>query len=256
MTFQTRTILPFAFSPSASTPSSDCASTTSASRPPAGVPTLPPSAHRATAGTARARRSRRSPRRAPSAARSRLRRGRSRSPAPSARPRPTRPRARRGEPESRGPTVSVRLRIVSYAPFVSEAARTRRSSVARRSAEGFGTRRRKARARPRHRGAAADGERGERVSSGEPFEQLVLEHLGAGIGLEPQVVLRGREERGLRNEAHDLRARRPRRRGARPRIFTVSKTRWSGVFSKFVMLIETCTWPRASSFTPIAFTKR
>ncbi len=45
MTFQTKTILPFAFSPSASTPSSDCASTTSASIPPAGVPTLPPSAH-------------------------------------------------------------------------------------------------------------------------------------------------------------------------------------------------------------------
>jgi hypothetical protein len=37
---------------------------------------------------------------------------------------------------------------------------------------------------------------------------------------------------------------------------TVSKTRWSGVFSKFVMLIDTCTWPRASSFTPMAFTKR
>ena len=43
-------------------------------------------------------------------------------------------------------------------------------------------------------------------SSREPFEQLVLEHLGAGVGLEPQVVLRRRQERGLRNEAHDLRA--------------------------------------------------
>ena len=42
-------------------------------------------------------------------------------------------RASPGEPESRGPTVSVRPRAVSYAPFVSPAARASRSSVTRSS---------------------------------------------------------------------------------------------------------------------------